>query len=226
MWDEDWSSSVGSSYPSRRRHTRCYRDWSSDVCSFFSSRRRHTRCYRDWSSDVCSSDLDVERPGELFLRELFSPYPQEILPARDAGNLEVPLFVRRGQVRALEDHDVGEHLGMDVAELPVDPRPFERVGPGLPLLPGAEVVALPVRREAVVLERIAVPELHRGSYRYRKHVRDEHPALLVHRWPLRMRPRRATGEARDKNHHGVLLWVLHRHPPHDPAGLQPGDPGR
>src|SRR5207245_3805761 len=27
---------------------------------FFPSRRRHTRCYRDWSSDVCSSDL--ERP--------------------------------------------------------------------------------------------------------------------------------------------------------------------
>src|SRR5207245_6269060 len=27
------------------------------VSLFFPSRRRHTRCYRDWSSDVCSSDL-------------------------------------------------------------------------------------------------------------------------------------------------------------------------
>src|SRR3989337_3852260 len=26
---------------------------------FFPSRRRHTRCYRDWSSDVCSSDLPL-----------------------------------------------------------------------------------------------------------------------------------------------------------------------
>src|SRR3990172_5349996 len=67
---------------------------------------------------------DVERPGELFLRELLSPYPQEVFPARDAGNLEVPLFVRQAKVRCLEDHDVGEHLEMDVAELPLDPRPF------------------------------------------------------------------------------------------------------
>src|SRR5207245_4159646 len=31
---------------------------------FFPSRRRHTMCYRDWSSDVCSSDLDARGDPE------------------------------------------------------------------------------------------------------------------------------------------------------------------
>src|SRR5207245_9223427 len=35
---------------------------------FFPSRRRHTWCYRDWSSDVCSSDL-YRATAELARRE-------------------------------------------------------------------------------------------------------------------------------------------------------------
>src|SRR3989337_1677005 len=36
----------------------CAKCWcSSGLFFFFPSRSRHTRCYRDWSSDVCSSDL-------------------------------------------------------------------------------------------------------------------------------------------------------------------------
>src|SRR3989337_4005260 len=38
------------------------------ICSCFPSRRRHTRCYRDWSSDVVSSDL----VAQMLAREDFA----------------------------------------------------------------------------------------------------------------------------------------------------------
>src|SRR5688572_12827173 len=39
--------------------------WCYFFFFFFSSRRRHTRFDCDWSSDVCSSDLQIERFGEV-----------------------------------------------------------------------------------------------------------------------------------------------------------------
>src|SRR3972149_7269502 len=95
---------------------------------------------------------DVKGPGKLFLRELFPPNPEEVIPAGDAPDLEVPVVIRQGKVRGLKDNDVGEHLRMDVAELSVDARPLEGVASSLLFDPGSEVVPLAVRGEDIVFE--------------------------------------------------------------------------
>src|SRR5207245_8709517 len=91
---------------------------------FFPSRRRHTRCYRDWSSDVCSSDLLVLILDDLqwsdadslaMLRELSRPphAPSLLLLATVRAAAETSLTERVSVARS-EERRVGRGGGSEL----------------------------------------------------------------------------------------------------------------
>src|SRR3989338_2199873 len=164
--------------------------------------------------------------GELGRGELLAPNPHGVSSRWNGRELEPPLAIGQHEGSSVKDEDVGEHLRMDVAELAIDPRAAEGVSPGLPLLPGAEVVALAVGGEDVVLERIAVPEFHRGSHSHREDMGAEAPLALVHHRALAGGPGGLSGDPRDEDHDRIPLRLPRNHPPDDPSGLEPGTDGR